>query len=38
MTLFDAVTKHEVFAEAIGTFFPGGKDRATLELLRNAAH
>jgi uncharacterized protein (DUF1810 family) len=26
MTLFDAVSRHEVFAEAIGTFYPNGKD------------
>jgi uncharacterized protein (DUF1810 family) len=34
MTLFDAVSKREVFAEAIGTFYPEGRDPATLDLLR----
>ena len=34
MTLFDAVSKQEVFAEAIATFYPAGKDPATIELLR----
>jgi uncharacterized protein (DUF1810 family) len=33
MTLFDAVSRHEVFAEAIGTFYPEGKDQKTLSLL-----
>jgi uncharacterized protein (DUF1810 family) len=34
MTLFDAVSKQETFAEAIGTFYPEGKDPATLDILR----
>jgi hypothetical protein len=34
MTLFDAVSKQEIFAEAIATFYPDGLDRATLEILR----
>jgi uncharacterized protein (DUF1810 family) len=34
MTLFDAVSKQEIFAEAIGTFYPEGKDPATLDILR----
>jgi uncharacterized protein (DUF1810 family) len=33
MTLFDAVSRHEVFAEAIGTFYSDGKDHKTLSLL-----
>jgi uncharacterized protein (DUF1810 family) len=33
MTLFDAVSKHEIFAEAIGTFYPDGKDSKTLDIL-----
>jgi len=35
MTLFDAVSKQEIFAEAIAAFYPDGKDRATLEILGN---
>jgi hypothetical protein len=27
MTLFDAVSKQEIFAEAIAAFYPDGKDR-----------
>jgi hypothetical protein len=34
ITLFDAVSKREIFAEAIGTFYPEGKDPATLDILR----
>jgi uncharacterized protein (DUF1810 family) len=34
MTLFDAVSRHEIFAEAIGTFYPEGRDPATLDILR----
>jgi uncharacterized protein (DUF1810 family) len=34
MTLFNAVSKQEIFAEAIGTFYPDGKDSATLRILR----
>ena len=33
MTLFDAVSKLELFAVAIAAFYPDGKDRATLEIL-----
>jgi hypothetical protein len=33
MTLFDAVSKLELFAEAIAAFCPDGKDCATLEIL-----
>src|SRR6202789_651144 len=33
MTLFDAVSKQEIFAEAIAVFYPDVKDRATLEIL-----
>jgi uncharacterized protein (DUF1810 family) len=33
MTLFDAVSKEEIFAEALGAFYPGGKDPATLAIL-----
>jgi uncharacterized protein (DUF1810 family) len=35
MTLFDAVAKREIFAEAIGTFYPEGKDPVTLDILRH---
>jgi len=34
MTLFDAVSTQEIFAEAIAAFYPDGKDRATLEALQ----
>ena len=34
MTLFDAVSKREIFAEAIGIFYPDGKDLATLNILQ----
>lgn len=34
MTLFDAVSRQEIFAEAIGTFYPEGKDAATLAVLK----
>ena len=33
MTLFDAASKQEIFAEAIVAFYPDGRDRATLALL-----
>jgi uncharacterized protein (DUF1810 family) len=33
MTLFDAVSQQEFFAEAIGTFYADGKDPKTLALL-----
>jgi uncharacterized protein (DUF1810 family) len=34
MTLFDVVSKQEIFAEAIGTFYPEGPDASTLRILR----
>jgi uncharacterized protein (DUF1810 family) len=34
MTLFDAVSNQEIFAETIGMFYPEGPDPATLEILR----
>jgi hypothetical protein len=37
MTLFDAVSKQEIFAEAIAGFYPDGKDPATIEILRTVA-
>jgi uncharacterized protein (DUF1810 family) len=36
MTLFDAVSKQEIFAEAIAAFYPDGKDRATLAILETS--
>jgi uncharacterized protein (DUF1810 family) len=33
MTLFDAVSKQGIFAEAIATFYPDGKDPATMAIL-----
>jgi uncharacterized protein (DUF1810 family) len=36
MTLFDAVSQQEIFAEAIGTFYSDGKDPATLAILDSA--
>jgi uncharacterized protein (DUF1810 family) len=38
MTLFDAVSKQEIFAEAIAAFYPDGKDRATLAILKTNQH
>jgi uncharacterized protein (DUF1810 family) len=38
MTLFDAVSKQEIFAEAIAAFYPDGKDRATLAILETDQH
>ena len=38
MTLFDAVSKQEIFAEAIAVFYPDGKDRATLAILETNQH
>jgi uncharacterized protein (DUF1810 family) len=35
MTLFDAVSKQEIFAEAIAMFYPAGKDPATIDILRS---
>lgn len=34
MTLFEAVTKQALFAEAIGAFYADGSDPATLDILR----
>jgi hypothetical protein len=34
MTLIDAVSKLEIFAEAIGMFYPAGKDASTLKILQ----
>jgi uncharacterized protein (DUF1810 family) len=35
MTLFDAVSKQAIFAEAIAMFYyPAGKDPAAIEILR----
>jgi hypothetical protein len=31
-----AVSKQEIFAEAIAAFYPDGKDRATLEILETS--
>ena len=36
MTLFDAVSQQEIFPEAIATFYPDGKDVATLAILEAA--
>jgi hypothetical protein len=36
MTLFDAVSKQEIFAEAIAAFYLDGMDRATLEILETS--
>ena len=38
MTLFDSVSKQEIFAEAIAAFYPDGKDRATLAILETNQH
>ena len=38
MTLFDAVSKQEIFAQAIAAFYPDGKDRATLAILETNQH
>jgi uncharacterized protein (DUF1810 family) len=38
MTLFDAVSKQEIFAEAIAAFYSDGKDRATLAILETNQH
>ena len=38
MTLFDAVSKQEIFAVAIAAFYPDGKDRATLAILETNQH
>jgi uncharacterized protein (DUF1810 family) len=35
MTLFDAVSQQEIFAEAIGAFYPDGKDPATIAILKS---
>jgi uncharacterized protein (DUF1810 family) len=34
MTLFDAISAHEIFAEAISIFYPEGRDPATLAILQ----
>ena len=34
MTLFDAVSKQKIFAQAIDAFYPAGKDPATIDILR----
>jgi uncharacterized protein (DUF1810 family) len=36
MTLFDAASKQEIFAEAIAAFYPDEKDRATFEILETS--
>jgi uncharacterized protein (DUF1810 family) len=36
MTLFDEVSHQDIFAKAIGAFFPDGKDPATLAILGRA--
>jgi uncharacterized protein (DUF1810 family) len=36
MTLFDATSRHKIFVEAIGTFYPDGMDPATLAILKAA--
>jgi uncharacterized protein (DUF1810 family) len=36
MTLFNEVSHQEIFAEAIGAFYPDGKDPATLAILEGA--
>jgi hypothetical protein len=33
MTLFDAVSKQNIFAKAIAVFYPDGNDHATLAIL-----
>jgi uncharacterized protein (DUF1810 family) len=38
MTLFDVVSQQEIFAEAITAFYPDGKDRATLAILKTHGH
>ena len=34
MTLFDAVSTHATFSDAIAAFYPDGKDPATVSILR----
>jgi uncharacterized protein (DUF1810 family) len=34
MTLFDAISAHGIFAEAISIFYPEGRDPATLAILQ----
>lgn len=34
MTLFGAVTTQTIFADAIATFYPGGRDPATMSILQ----
>jgi uncharacterized protein (DUF1810 family) len=38
ITLFDAVSKQEIFAEAIAAFYSDGKDLATLAILEPNQH
>jgi uncharacterized protein (DUF1810 family) len=38
LTLFDAVSKLEIFAEAIGIYYPHGNDPVTLEILSGMEH
>jgi uncharacterized protein (DUF1810 family) len=38
MTLFEVVSQQEIFAEAIAAFYPDGKDRATLAILKTDGH
>lgn len=37
MTLFHAVSQHDIFADAITRFFPVGPDPRTLEILKSSA-
>jgi uncharacterized protein (DUF1810 family) len=34
MTLFDAVSDHPIFGQAIAVYYGGGKDQATLDILQ----
>jgi uncharacterized protein (DUF1810 family) len=38
VTLFDAVSKQEIFAEVIAAFYPDGRDGATLAILEMNQH
>jgi uncharacterized protein (DUF1810 family) len=38
MTLFDAVSKQEIIAEAIAALYSDGKDRASLAILEKHNH
>jgi uncharacterized protein (DUF1810 family) len=35
MALFDAVSTQPIFSDAIAAFYPEGKDRATLSILKS---